>query len=274
MPELPEVETIRRALAPALVGCRVVAVEARPVKLRLPLDPEAWRRELPGARLESVDRHGKYLILRFDRVAAVLHLGMSGRIQVGTPPVANAPHTHLVLRFEDSRELRFVDPRKFGFAVVLAHQEVASFAPLARLGPDALDPAANEALLIAARRSRAPIHALLLDQGVLAGVGNIYAAEALYRTGIRPGRIASSLSRGRLAELGVRAHDVLEDAVAAGGTTLADRGFVTADGNAGYFAVRLDVYGREGQPCRRCSSTVRRRVLRGRSVYFCPACQR
>ncbi len=273
MPELPEVETVRRTLDPALVGCRVAGVSGRPVKMRLPLDPALWESQAVGARLLSVGRHGKYLICRFDRVAAVLHLGMSGQIKIHTPPTATAPHTHLVLRFEEGRELHFVDPRRFGFAALMAPEQVASFEPLARLGPDALEPEAAEALLRTARRSKVPIHALLLDQGVLAGIGNIYAAEALHRSGIHPGRRASSLSHGRLARLGETAREVLLEAIAAGGTTLSDGGFVAADGRQGYFAVRLAVYDREGEACQRCGERVRRRVLRGRSVYFCSGCQ-
>lgn len=274
MPELPEVETVRRSLDPALLGCRVVSVQAHPVKLRVRLDAEGFARRLPGARLHAVTRLGKYLMCRFDSVTAVIHLGMSGRLVVRPSPTASVPHTHLVLGFEGGQELHFVDPRRFGLAVLLDGEEIASFRPLTQLGPDALAPEARVALVASARASRAPIHALLLDQGVIAGVGNIYASEALHRAGIRPDRRASGVSGARLTRLASLVQDVLGDSIASGGTTLGDGGFVAADGSAGYYAVRLDVYGRAGEACRRCSGTVQRRVVRDRSVYFCPRCQR
>jgi len=274
MPELPEVETVRRSLAPRIVGRRIVGVVAEPVALRMGVDPPAWRGLAGPAPLSALRRHGKYLIAEVGAAAAVLHLGMSGRLVLEEPHAPGARHTHLRLRFEHGIELRFVDPRRFGMAVVVPRGELARFAPLAALGVDALDDDAEATLLAAARSSRAPVRALLLDQGVLAGVGNIYANEALARAGIHPLRVASGLSRARVRRLAAAVREVLADALAAGGTTLADGGFADAAGASGTFAVSLDVYGREGEPCRRCGTRVRRLVSAGRSTYFCPRCQR
>lgn len=273
MPELPEVETVRRSVSAALLGCRVEGVETGSMKLRLPLDAQEWRRVI-GRRLESLDRRGKYLLARFGEVGAVVHLGMTGRLLVARSEDLRLPHTHLVLRFADGRDLRFVDPRRFGFAVAMAGSELGSFPPLPELGPDPLEGDVRAALSGAARRQRAPVRNVLLDQRVLAGVGNIYACEALHRAGIRPARPVSRISPARLARLADTIGAVLREAVAAGGTTLADGGFVASDGQAGYFAVQLAVYGREGLACAECGTAIRRRVLGGRSAFFCPSCQR
>lgn len=273
MPELPEVETVRRSVSAALLGCRVEGVEAAPAKLRLPLDAHEWRRVI-GRRLESVDRRGKYLLARFGEVGAVVHLGMTGRLMAARSEDLRPPHTHLVLLFEGGRELRFVDPRRFGFAVTTAAAELRAFPPLPELGPDPLEGDVLGALVAAARRQRAPVRNVLLDQRVLAGVGNIYACEALHRAGIRPARPVSRISPARLGRLAGAIRAVLLEAIAAGGTTLADGGFVASDGQAGYFAVQLAVYGREGLPCSGCNAPIRRLVLGGRSAFFCPSCQR
>lgn len=274
MPELPEVETVRRSLAPHVVGRRVAAVEARAVRLRGGLDPEAWRAAAVGATVASLSRRGKYLLADFGRTTGVIHLGMSGRLALVRPEVACVAHTHLRIRFGDDLELRFIDPRRFGMAVVVGAGDVGAFPGLAELGVDALDGEIRGALAAAAARSASPIRALLLDQTVLAGLGNIYANEALARSGIHPLRRSSSLSRARVARLAEAVTAVLREALAAGGTTLEDGGFSDAAGNAGYFAMQLAVYGREGQPCGRCGTPVVRRVASGRSVFFCPRCQR
>lgn len=274
MPELPEVETVRRTVSAALLGCRVEGVGVAGVKMRLPLDGEHWRGLVPGRRLEALDRRGKYLLARLEDTGAVVHLGMSGRLLVATSGQPLLPHTHLVLHFEGGRELRFVDPRRFGFAVVMPVGELEVFPPLPELGPDPLTGDVEGALAAAARRQRAPVRNVLLDQRVLAGIGNIYACEALFRAGIRPTRSVAALAVRRRSRLAAAIREVLGDALAAGGTTLADGGFSASDGQSGYFAVQLAVYDREGAPCRRCSRPVRRQVLGGRSAYYCPSCQR
>jgi formamidopyrimidine-DNA glycosylase len=274
MPELPEVETVRRSLAPRLLGRRVAAVRAEPAVLRAGIRPAEWRALAGGEALAALRRHGKYLVAEFGPAAAVVHLGMSGRLELHPPEAPCERHTHLRLAFEHGVELRFVDPRRFGMAVVLPVPELPAFAPLAALGVDALDGDVEAALLAAAPRARTPVRSLLLDQGVLSGVGNIYANEALARAGIHPLTPAASLSRARLRRLAAALRAVLADALAAGGTTLADGGFADAEGRGGYFAVALAVYGREGEPCRRCGARVRREVAAGRSCFFCPRCQR
>jgi len=274
MPELPEVETVRRSLAPHIVGRRVMAVSAAPVKLRLGIEPGEWRSLAGVASLRGLHRRGKYILADFGASTAVLHLGMSGRLVLRPHAAACEKHTHLRLRFEHGIELRLVDPRRFGMAVVVATAVLPAFAPLAGLGADALDGDVEGALLAAARRSRSPIRALLLDQRVVAGVGNIYASEALARAGVHPLRQAAAISSERVARLAGAVKAVLADALAAGGTTLADGGFSDASGNEGYFAVKLDVYGRKGHPCRACGSPIRRQVAGGRSVFYCARCQR
>lgn len=252
----------------------MVAVEAKEVRLRAGIDPESWRAGVVGATLGTLDRRGKYLMAGFGRSTAVLHLGMSGRLALVRPEVPCAAHTHLRLRFEGAIELRLIDPRRFGMAVVVPTERLTDLAPLAALGIDALDGDIEAGLLAAAARSASPIRSVLLDQTVLAGIGNIYANEALARARIHPLRPASSLARARVARLAAAVRAVLHGAIAAGGTTLEDGGFSDAAGNAGNFAVQLAVYGREGLPCERCGSSIRRRVASGRSLFFCPRCQR
>lgn len=272
MPELPEVETIRRSLLPRLEGRRLVAVATSGLPLRQPIHETAWR-VCVGARLDDLTRRGKYLIGHFGRHAAVFHLGMSGRLLVQPASSPALAHTHLTLGFSGGQELRLVDPRRFGVAVVIPTEELSLYPPLARLGVDPLD-GDIETALASLVGSRAPIRNALLDQSVLAGLGNIYANEALARAGIRPTFPAGRLSPARRARLARAIRDTLADALAAGGTTLADGGFVDANGDGGYFAVALWVYGREGQPCRECGATICRAVVGGRSVFYCPRCQR
>jgi formamidopyrimidine-DNA glycosylase len=273
VPELPEVETVRLSLAPYLVGHRVVAVQARRIALREGIEPASWRARFTGARIVALERRGKYLLAHAERAVALFHLGMSGRMVLRRPAEPREPHTHLVLRMDHGLEVRFVDPRRFGVAVVLRPKELASHPGLSRLGADPLGEGTHEALRCAAARSRAPIRSVLLDQTVLAGIGNIYANEALARAGISPLRRARAISSRRVAVLAGAVRRVLEEALAAGGTTLRDGGFVNASGDGGYFSVRLLVYGREGEPCVRCGKPIKRRVLTGRSVFYCPKCQ-
>ncbi len=273
MPELPEVEIVRRSLEPYIVGSRVVEVEAGAVRLREGIEPADWERRIRGTRFTALERRGKYLIARAERAAALFHLGMSGRMVLRRPEEPRAPHTHLVLRFDHGTEMRFVDPRRFGAAVVVDLDRVDAHPGIVSLGPDPLD-GDVEGALRAARGSRSPIRTVLLDQRVLAGVGNIYANEALARAGISPLRRASAIAPRRLPPLADAIRSVLTEALEAGGTTLRDGGFVNADGDSGYFSVNLSVYGREGEPCLKCGRAILRRVLAGRSAFYCPRCQR
>jgi len=273
MPELPEVETVRRSLEPHVVGARVVEVEAHAVRLREGVVPADWRRCIRGTRFVSLERRGKYIIARAERAAALFHLGMSGTMALRRPGEPRAPHTHLVLGLDRGLELRFADARRFGAAAVLDLDRVDAHPSLAALGPDPVE-GDVEGALMAARRSDSPIRSVLLDQRVLAGVGNIYANEALARAGISPLRRASAIAARRIPPLAAAVRAVLLEALEAGGTTLRDGGFVNAAGDGGYFAVRLSVYGREGEPCPRCGRAIIRRVLSARSAFYCPRCQR
>jgi formamidopyrimidine-DNA glycosylase len=272
MPELPEVETVRRTLAPA-VGGRISSMWTSGMGLHMARRPPAARlRKLVGGRITAIRRHGKYLLVDTDRAAAILvHLGMTGRLRLHAAADPRAPHTHVVIGL-GRRELRFVDPRRFGQVDVVAHGKEREHAGLAALGPDALDQAIDVAAMLArARARRTMLKAFVLDQGVLAGVGNIYASEALWRARLRPTMRTHKLTAASAARLAEAIREVLERALDNGGTTLSD--FVDADGAAGENADYLWVYDRAGQPCERCRTAIQRSVLQGRATYYCPTCQ-
>jgi len=273
MPELPEVETVRRALALKLPGRRIEAVRGRRARMRRLLDPPALARSLAGRRLALPRRRGKYLLLDTeDGGALLIHLGMSGHLQLVSPGRPVEPHTHLAIRLDDGRELRLTDPRRFGFAAFLPRGAEAADPSLAGLGPDALDDAIEGWLPPLLKARRAPLKALLLDQRLVAGLGNIYATEALFRAGIRPSRPGNATSSTRLRRLAGSVRNVLLDALSAGGTTLRDH--LSPDGTPGYFQVELDAYGRAGLPCRRCGALLHTARIAGRSTVWCPSCQR
>jgi formamidopyrimidine-DNA glycosylase len=270
MPELPEVESVRRGLVAAAAGRRVTGVRTSGKALRggslLPLDG------LCGRRIEDVGRHGKYLVVHLDDGATLLaHLGMSGRLLVTDPADAVLPHTHVVVDLDDGRQLRFVDPRRFG--VVKLHPRGERPTELRRSGIDALDPALDMARLAALMaHARTPLKAFLLDQTRIAGVGNIYACEALWRARLSPRRRACRVPRARVAALLEAVVGTLSDAIADGGTSFRD--YVDERGEPGRFMASLAVFQRAGLPCRRCARAVRRIVQGGRSTFYCPGCQR
>ncbi len=289
MPELPEVEATRRLLAPQLVG-RTIAelVTSRPSYFFL-TPPARLRRELPGRAVVALDRHGKYLLASLDDGRRLLlHLGMTGQLFVAgaasprllagasatLPPEAQPAftpdeHTHLQLRFADGGPaVIFRDVRKFGKVKLLAAG--ASDPRLARLGPDALG-VEGAHLHAALRGRRAPVKALLLDQSLLAGVGNIYADEALHRAGVRPRRAAGRLSRRECDALALAIRELLALAVEAGGSTLSD--FVLPDGSDGGYQEEHRVYGRAGEPCLACGAAIRHQWIAARSSHYCPRCQ-
>ena len=273
MPELPEVETVRRALALNIPDRRVVAVRGRSISMRRPLEVETLGEILQGRRFLVPRRRGKYLLLDTDPPGSLLvHLGMSGRLMLADADVAHLPHTHITLRLDDGRELRFVDPRRFGLMSWLEPNDEDTDSSLATLGREPLDEAIDQWLPPMLKQRRAPLKTLLLDQRVVAGVGNIYAAEALWRVGIRPTRLGRHTSMKRLARLAQEIRKVLEEAIEQGGTTIRD--FATPDGDSGYFAIKLQVYGRQGQPCTRCGTLLRAEVIGGRTTAFCIRCQR
>jgi formamidopyrimidine-DNA glycosylase len=273
LPELPEVETVRSALEIGLDSLSVAAVRGRSVMMRRPLDVDSISSHVTGCRFVAARRRGKFLLLDFDgRGSLLVHLGMSGRLLLGAPDRPELDHTHLVLELSDGRELRLVDPRRFGLAVWLSPGQESTDESLTRLGMEPLDPDLDERLppLLHARRS--PLKSLLLDQSLVAGVGNIYAAEALWRAGIRPNRHGCRTALPRLRRLAAEVRSVLEDAVAQGGTTIRD--YATPNGDFGYFAVSLQVYGRDGEPCLRCGGTLKDTRVSNRATVWCPRCQR
>jgi len=241
--------------------------------MRRPLEVEDLARRLTGRRLAVPRRRGKFLLLDTEPGGSLLvHLGMSGRLMLQDAAQDRRPHTHLVLVLDDGRELRLVDPRRFGFACWLERGDEATDPSLSVLGVEPLETDLAQVLPRLVGGRRAPVKALLLDQRRIAGVGNIYADEALWRARIRPSRPAHRIARRRLADLGDAVREVLTAAVAQGGTTIRD--FASPEGNFGYFAVALNVYGRAGGPCPACGGTLRRSVVAQRTTVWCPACQR
>jgi formamidopyrimidine-DNA glycosylase len=254
-------------------GVRIDRVSGRSINMRRPLAIERLVPLLTGASFLTFRRRAKYLLFDFDRPGSLLvHLGMSGRVQLADETAPRADHTHMTLELSDGRQLRFVDPRRFGLIDWLAPGSEDGDASLARLGIEPLDPDMLLSLppLLHARRS--PLKSLLLDQRLVAGIGNIYAAEALWRAGIHPRRAGNRTSLARLGRLARSAQEVLVEAVERGGTTLRD--FTKPDGEMGFFAQQLAVYGRQGEECGRCGSAIRSEVIGGRTTAWCPRCQR
>ena len=283
MPELPEVETVRRGLAPVMEGHRIARATLKRADLRWPFPPDMAAR-LTRRRVTVLRRRSKYILADLDSDESLLiHLGMSGRMLVSGDPTGDFLHTHatpekhdhVILDMDNGARITFNDPRRFGAMDLLPTAAQEAHPLLASLGPEPLGNAFDEPYLIAALRGRrAPVKAALLDQGILAGLGNIYVCEALYRAGISPRRKAGRIAASRVAALVPVIRQVLRDAIAAGGSSLRDHR--RTDGELGYFQHRFDVYGREGAPCRTpgCSGTVRRIVQSGRSSFYCPRCQR
>jgi formamidopyrimidine-DNA glycosylase len=270
MPELPEVETTRRGLAPHLEGRRVTGAILRRDTLRWPIAREVTDL-LPGQRIDSVRRRAKYLLLDTAAGSALLHLGMSGSLRVLPADTPVRVHDHVDLAIEGGRVLRFNDPRRFG---CLLWQPPGTVHPLlAGLGPEPLSDAFDGDHLFRLGRGRsAPVKNFLMDQSVVVGVGNIYAAEALFAAGISPLRPAGRISRGRYDRLAREAKRILQYAIGRGGTTLRD--FISPDGAPGYFEQELSVYGRGGQPCPSCGRPLRHSVLGQRATVWCGRCQR
>ncbi len=266
MPELPEVETVRRYLEARLKGRRVEGVEVRERRLRLPVEGEG---EAVGRRLLRVGRRGKYLLLDLGAGALIVHLGMSGHLRWLPAPPPPGPHDHLDLLFEGGR-LRLRDPRRFG--LFLWSAEPLGHPLLCGLGPEPLGEGfSGEHLHRRAQGRRIAVKHLIMDGRVVAGIGNIYASEALFRAGIHPARAAGDIPLPRYRRLAGAIREVLSEAIEAGGTTLRD--FRDGEGRPGYFAQRLLVYGRAGEPCPQCGGPIQRIRLGQRSTYLCPRCQ-
>jgi formamidopyrimidine-DNA glycosylase len=275
MPELPEVETIRRGLALKMTGRQIVRAELRRPDLRRPFPPMLDRR-LTGARVGRLGRRGKYLLIELDDDGTLLlHLGMSGRIVASGDNVEDAKHDHVVLALDDGTVVRFNDPRRFGLMDYMRRGEEMLHPLLAGMGPEPLEAGFDGKYLAATLAGKlTPIKAALLDQRVVAGLGNIYVCEALYRAGVSPRRLAGTIAAIRAARLTDAIRSVLTEAIEAGGSSLRD--YVQADGELGYFQHRWAVYGKEGEPCPGCDCAegVRRIVQSARSTFFCAKRQR
>ena len=280
MPELPEVETIARGLAQNLTGDVIESVWLgnKPEPLKSP--PGEIVSALEQARIAGVRRVGKHIVVNLSRgrrrtarsvrrdgdmqAQWVVHLGMTGRLLIAQPDVVVAKHTHAILRLRSGRELRFVDPRHFGRLAVVRHGFEAP-------GSEPLD-VGVESFAGLFHQRKTPIKSALLNQSLLSGIGNIYADESLFRAGVRPRRRAASLTRGELQGLYVAVQQVLNEAIAAGGSSVSD--YVDSNGDAGFFQFQHRVYGREGEPCLVCRAPIKRVVIAGRSAHYCPKCQK
>ena len=293
MPELPEVETVRRGLAPALEGRRIRLATQRRANLRYPL-PEHFAERLTGRLVERLDRRAKYILARLEGGEVLLiHLGMSGRFTIHPPAGHGAApgqfhhagpeggagtdkHDHVILDMEDGTRIVYSDHRRFGFMDLIAEADLEANPHLASIGPEPLGNEFSAATLSERLKGRrAPIKAALLDQRTVAGLGNIYVCEALFRAGISPNRTAASVAGPQRSERLARAiREVLNEAIAAGGSTLRD--YAHTDGELGYFQHSFAVYDREGEACSKpgCGGTVKRIVQSGRSTFYCPRCQK
>ncbi|MEJ0098848.1 MAG: bifunctional DNA-formamidopyrimidine glycosylase/DNA-(apurinic or apyrimidinic site) lyase [Pseudomonadota bacterium] len=270
MPELPEVETTCRGIAPHVTGQLITRLAVHEPRLRWRVDPKlaAWAQ---GQKILGVHRRAKYLLLELERGHLLVHLGMSGSLRVLPIDTARETHDHFDLEMDSGWLLRFNDPRRFGSLMHLTG-DPAEHPLLRRLAPEPLDKSFDaDYLYNVTRKRKVAIKVAIMNSQLVVGVGNIYASESLFRAGIRPGRAARSLTRAECANLVKSIKAVLGDAIRAGGTTLRD--YVGASGEPGYFRQKLFVYERASEPCRRCGTPIRQRVQGQRSTYFCPKCQ-
>jgi len=283
MPELPEVETVRRGLLPSMEGALIKKADVNRPDLRWPF-PDLMAERLTGARIETLTRRSKYILAHLDsKETLLIHLGMSGRMTVSGDPLgqfvhdhpATAKHDHVVFHMENGARITFNDPRRFGAMDIIPFEQLDTHPLLAKIGPEPLGNRFDETYLQNALSSKkSPIKSALLDQSIVAGLGNIYVCEVLFRTGIHPERKAADLSKKRVATLVPMIKEVLLDAIEAGGSSLKD--FRQADGELGYFQHSFRVYGREGAPCTTegCSAQIARIVQSGRSTFYCKSCQK
>ena len=276
MPELPEVETVRRSIEPSLTGAVVTSVAvSHPRMLRRQPRPRDFGDRLLGRRIESVGRHGKFLLIEMaGDLTWVVHLGMSGRVRLAPGGSEQLPHTHVVVETDSSDDLHFVDPRTFGFMAVFTPEE-REMQPFASMGPDALTELPRYPQLKSRMEGRTlAIKSLLLDQHFIAGLGNIYADEVLHRSRIRPWRPSGTLIPDEVRALRGAIGPVLRAGLRYGGTSLNDLAYLLPDGRAGEYLQRLKVYGREGEACLRDGAVIVRSVIGGRSSFWCTTCQK
>jgi formamidopyrimidine-DNA glycosylase len=269
MPELPEVETTRRGILPALQNKRIVAVQVRNHGLRWPIAPDFSAR-LTGQQVLDVQRRAKYLLIQLGQGSVIWHLGMSGSLRILPAHLPPRAHDHVDVVLDNDMLLRFNDPRRFGCAIWT--DTPLEHALLRELGPEPLSDQFNADYLIAKAKGRkVSIKQFIMNANIVVGVGNIYASEALFHAGIRPRRAAGRVKRDELLKLVKAIKKVLSNAINQGGTTLRD--YVNADGNPGYFRQKLFVYERAGEPCRKCKKLIVQFKQGQRSTYYCPSCQ-
>ncbi|WP_322903447.1 DNA-formamidopyrimidine glycosylase [Paenibacillus campi] len=273
MPELPEVETVRRTLNTLIPGKQIERVTVSlPRIIQRPDDPQQFALELQGHTFEQVERRGKFLRFMLDGLVMVSHLRMEGRYGVYRHDEPVEKHTHVIFHFTDGTELRYKDVRQFGTMHLFATGEELSAKPLVQLGLEPLDPEFTDEQFIALMsKRRTMIKPVLLNQAYVVGIGNIYVDEALFRAGIHPETIASDLSREQLIRLHEAIVSTLSDAVAAGGSSI--KSYVNGQGEMGMFQHSLRIYGRKAQPCQECGTLIEKTVVGGRGTHFCPVCQ-
>ncbi len=273
MPELPEVETVKRGLEKNIVGKTIERLEVRQIKLRWPVDKKLLTMRTKGGTIVKIGRRAKYLCIHLSNDwVVIVHLGMTGNLLIKTQQQAPQKHDHLRFFFTDGVEMRFRDPRKFGMVEIVEATKLETYARFAHLGPEPLADATSAASLYEkASKLKRPIKNLLMDASFLVGVGNIYASEALFYARIHPKTPANKLSKKQWTKLFDEIRAVLQSAIEKGGTTLND--FVDSKGETGYFQLTLAVYGREGEPCPNCQAPIERMVQTGRSSFYCPTCQ-
>jgi len=274
VPELPEVEVLKLSLERALTGRRIERARVYDPRLREPIDRRRWCASSRGRTISRLSRRAKYLFLELDSAESlVIHLGMSGRLTLVPEGEERELHEHVALFLEGGERLRLRDPRRFGLAFVVRTGEIETDRHFAHLGIEPLsDGFDGDYLASLARGCRGPVKSFIMDARRVVGVGNIYAAEALFRSGIHPRRSVARISKARWNSLADSIRIVLARAIEEGGTTLND--FSNGMGETGYFQVSLSAYGREGEPCLRCDGSIRRVVMSGRSTFYCGKCQR
>ncbi len=273
MPELPEVETVCRSLRPHLLGRTIERIDVREGRLRVPVDRQRVEC-LAGKRIEAVDRVAKYILLHLTGATVWLfHLGMSGKLICAASNIPSQKHDHIVVDLDDGGQLRYHDPRRFGLAIVTHQEELSALSQLRRLGVDPFDEALNGDFLFRfTRASERRIRDLLLDQQIVAGLGNIYANEVLAMARVKPTTRAWRLTRKQVAKIAAAIPELLHDAIQWCGTSFSD--YRDADDKSGEFQNHLRVYDRQGEPCRMCPGTIKRVAIGNRSAFYCPTCQK
>jgi formamidopyrimidine-DNA glycosylase len=271
MPELPEVETLRRALLPLVVNKTCTALKFYRKDIRFPIPQTTLQNQFANQVVSQVQRNGKYLLLQVPNGAMLLHLGMSGRVALQTSMTPIEKHTHAIFKFDSETCLHYVDPRRFG--CILWVPKNGEHPLLDKMGPDPFSPQANaKSMKLLARNCRSPIKTFIMDARRIAGIGNIYACESLFHAGINPKRKAGKVTLAQWDKLISCVRTTLETSIEAGGTTLRD--FFDPNGAKGYYAIKLSVYGKEGEPCQKCKTSISRLIHSGRSTFFCKTCQK